>query len=191
MDWIQAIEVFAMVTGIAYVGLEILQKNAMWVLGIFTGAACAVSFGVQHVWASMVLNLYYVGVSFYGLRAWKKAGAQAGENVIHLRPLPSRVMLYSALAFVLGWLLLAGFLRATGDASPALDASATVLSVIATWWLAQSYLRQWILWIAADIFLTVLCLRTGQYWMALMYAAYTAGAVYGYFHWKKHGKVIS
>ena len=37
----------------------------------------------------------------------------------------------------------------------------------------------------------VLCLRTGQYWMALMYAAYTAGAVYGYFHWKKHGKVIS
>ena len=70
--------------------LEILQKNAMWVLGIFTGAACAVSFGVQHVWASMVLNLYYVGVSFYGLRAWKKAGVQAGENVIHLRPLPSR-----------------------------------------------------------------------------------------------------
>lgn len=191
MDWIKAIEIFAMVTGIAYVVLEILQKNAMWVVGILTGAACAVSFGVQHVWASMVLNLYYVLVSFYGLRAWKKAGQQAGENVIHLRTLPPRVMLYSALAFVAGSLLFTVILRTAGDIAPVLDASATVLSVIATWWLAQSYLHQWILWIVADTLTVILCLSTGQYWLALMYVAYTAGAVYGYFHWKTRGKVVN
>ena len=191
MDWIKAIEIFAMVTGIAYVVLEILQKNAMWVVGILTGAACAVSFGVQHVWASMVLNLYYVLVSFYGLRAWKKAGQQAGENVIHLRTLPPRVMLYSALAFVAGSLLFSAILRTAGDSAPVLDASATVLSVIATWWLAQSYLHQWILWIVADTLTVILCLSTGQYWLALMYVAYTAGAVYGYFHWKTRGKVVN
>lgn len=41
MDLIQAIEIFAFVTGLAYIVLEIFQKNAMWVLGIATGIACA------------------------------------------------------------------------------------------------------------------------------------------------------
>ena len=40
---ISAIEIFAAVTGVAYVVLEILQKNAMWVVGILTGLACAFS----------------------------------------------------------------------------------------------------------------------------------------------------
>jgi nicotinamide mononucleotide transporter len=64
---IQAIEIFALVTGIVYVVLEILQKNAMWVIGILTGAACAFEFAVTHVWASMGLNLYYVAMSVVGL----------------------------------------------------------------------------------------------------------------------------
>lgn len=191
MDWIQAIEIFALVTGIAYVVLEILQKNAMWVLGIFTGSACAFSFGVQHVWASMGLNIYYVLMSFYGLYAWKKAGEAAGENVIHLRVLPPRVLLVSAVLYVVGSLFFASILRVAGDAAPVLDASAAVLSVIATWWMAQSYLQEWLLWIVADILTTCLCIGTGQYWMALLYAAYVGSAAYGYHHWKKHGKVVN
>ena len=55
---IEYIEVFAAVTGVIYVVLEIMQRNVMWVVGILTAAACAFSFGVQHVWASMGLNIY-------------------------------------------------------------------------------------------------------------------------------------
>ena len=33
MTLVEAIEIFALVTGVAYVVLEILQKNAMWVVG--------------------------------------------------------------------------------------------------------------------------------------------------------------
>ena len=66
MDWIQAIEIFALVTGVIYLVLEILQKNAMWVVGILTSAACAFSFAYQQVWASMGLNLYYVAMSVVG-----------------------------------------------------------------------------------------------------------------------------
>ena len=191
MDWIQAIEVFALVTGIAYVVLEILQKNAMWVLGILTGAACAFSFGVQHVWASMCLNIYYVAISFIGLYKWKKASEQVGEGAIHLSPLPRKVVLWSAAILVVGSLVLIQVLRAAGDAEPRLDAVATVLSVIGTWWLAQSYLQQWMIWIVADVLTTTLCVVTGQYWMAVLYLAYIGSAVYGYIHWKKKGIVLS
>ncbi len=191
MDWIQAIEIFALVTGIAYVVLEIMQKNAMWVLGILTGSACAFSFGVQHVWASMGLNLYYVAMSVVGLVQWRKASTQVAEGEIHLQVVPRNVGVWSVVVFFVGSLALIQVLRAAGDAQPFLDGTAAVLSVIGTWWLAQSYLQQWLLWIVADIITTTLCLTTGQYWLAFLYFAYIVSAVYGYFHWKKHGVYIN
>ena len=190
MTIIQAIEVFALVSGVAYVVLEILQKNAMWVLGILTSAACAFSFGVQHVWASMGLNLYYVAMSVVGLVQWRKASAQVTEGEIHLQELPKKVGVWSVLLFFVGSLVLIQLLRAAGDAQPFLDGTSTVLSIIGTWWLAQSYLQQWLIWIVADILTSTLCLVTGQYWMALLYLAYIASAIYGYYHWKKHGTII-
>lgn len=190
-DLISAIEVFAMVTGVVYVILEILQKNAMWGVGILTGAACAFSFGVQHVWASMGLNIYYVGMSVWGLIQWKKAGAEVEEGEIHLRKPTPLVNGLSCALFVLLLSALIPILRAAADPAPVLDAFAVSLSIIGTWWLAQSYLEQWLLWIVADIFSTVLCLSTGQYWMAALYLVYTGSAVYGYFHWKKRGKYVS
>lgn len=188
---IQAIEIFALITGVAYVVLEILQKNAMWILGILTGAACAFSFGVQHVWASMGLNCYYVVISFIGLAKWRADGAKVSEGAIHLNPLTKKTVLWSAVLFVLGSLAMIWLLRAIGDAEPRLDGTATVLSIIGTWWLAQSYLQQWLIWIVADILTTTLCLVTGQYWMALLYLAYIGSAVYGYIHWKKKGIMVA
>ena len=190
-DIIQAIEIFAAVTGVLYVVLEILQKNSMWVVGILTGAACAFSFGVQQVWASMGLNIYYMAISVLGLVQWKKASEAVEEGEIHLAPLSRKAALWSAVLFVVLTPVLMFILRKTGDAAPQWDALASILSVIATWWLAQSYLEQWMLWIMADILSTILCMVTGQYAMALMYLAYTASAIYGYFHWKKHGKYVT
>lgn len=188
---IQAIEVFAMVTGVVYLVLEILQKNSMWVVGILTSTACAFEFAITHVWASMGLNIYYVAMSVIGLLQWRKASEAVGEGEIHLSRLPRTVALWSAALFVLGSLVLMQVLRVTGDPAPGMDAVAVTLSVIATWWLAQSYLQQWLLWIVADIFTTTICLTTGQYWMAVLYTAYIASAVYGYFHWKRKGKYVS
>ena len=187
MDIVQAIEIFALVTGVAYVVLEILQKDFMWVVGILTGAACAYSFAVQHSWGMMGLNIYYIVMSVIGLIQWRRDGAQVGEGKIHIRPLPAKTALWSAVGFVVGSLVLIWVFRALGDGMSVLDATATVLSVIATWWLAQSYIQQWMLWIVADILTTALCIGNGQYWMAVLYAVYVASAVYGYEHWKKKG----
>ena len=143
MTVIEIIEIFALVTGVAYVVLEILQKNAMWVVGILTGAACAYSFAVQRSWGMMGLNLYYIVMSVIGLVQWRKDGAAVGEDVIHLRPLPKKTAVWSAVGFVLGSLVLIWVFRALGDGVSELDAPATVLSVIATWWLTRSYIQQW------------------------------------------------
>ena len=187
---IQAIEFFAAVTGVVYAVLEILQKNSMWVLGILTASACAFRFAVTHVWASMGQNIYYVVMSVIGLVQWRKASAQVGEGEIHLQVLPQKVGIWSVVLFFVGSLVLIQVLRATGDAQPFLDGVAVTLSIIGTWWLAQSYLQQWMIWIVADILSTALCAATGQYWMAGLYLVYIGSAVYGYFHWKRKGKYL-
>ena len=188
---IQAIEIFALVTGIVYVVLEILQKNAMWVVGILTGAACAFEFAVTHVWASMGLNLYYVAMSVVGLIQWRKASGQVEEGDIHLRKVSLKAGILSAVLFTAGTAVMIPVLKATGDPAPFLDAIAVMLSVVGTWWLAQSYLEQWFIWIVADVLTTTLCLTTGQYWMAALYLVYIGSAVYGYIHWKSRGKYVS
>ncbi len=188
---IQAIEIFALVTGIVYVVLEILQKNAMWVVGILTGAACAFEFAVTHVWASMGLNLYYVAMSVVGLIQWRKASGQVEEGDIHLQKVSLKAGILSAVLFTAGTAVMIPVLKATGDPAPFLDAVAVMLSVVGTWWLAQSYLEQWLIWIVADVLTTALCLKTGQYWMAILYLAYIGSAVYGYIHWKSRGKYVS
>ena len=190
MDIFQAIEIFAFATGIAYVVLEILQKNAMWVVGILTGAACAYSFAVQRSWGMTGLNIYYVVISVIGLIQWRKDGEKVGEDVIHLRALPKETAIWSAVGFVVGSLVLIWLFRVLGDGSSALDATATVLSIIATWWLTRSYIQQWMLWVVADALTTALCISNGQYWMAVLYVVYIASAVYGYCHWKKKGVEI-
>lgn len=195
MDILQAIEIFAFVTGIAYLLLEIGQKNAMWVIGVLTGAACAYSFAVQHLWASMGLNIYYVFVSVWGLVQWRRdsrtlAAEQQGNEKpagIHLRHLPRKTLWISLLLFIFGSLALIALLRLLHDQESAMDAIVAVLSAIGTWWLAKSYPQQWLIWILADTLSTILCLTVGMHWMAVLYIAYTASAVYGWFHWMRRG----
>jgi nicotinamide mononucleotide transporter len=189
LNLVQAIEIFAAATGVAYAVLEILQKNAMWVVGILTGLACAYSFGVQHLWASMGLNIYYVGASVWGLVQWRRDSIKS-EGEIHLARPSIKVLIASTLLLILGTLALTYALVPLGDAFSAHDAFVTVLSVIGTWWLVKSYPQQWLIWIVADVLSAWLCLRGGMYWMTALYLAYAGSAVYGYIHWKKKGIYI-
>ena len=192
---IKAIELFALVTGLAYIVLEVLQKDAMWWVGIATGAACAFSFAVQQLYASTGLNIYYVCVSVWGIVQWRRdraaLRAEGGTaDALHLRRPSRRTLWVSALLLVGGTLLLSLLLRQIGDSASVLDAGVTVLGAIGTWWLAKSYPQQWLIWIIADTLSTILCLSVGMYWMALLYVAYTLSAIYGYFHWMRRGTWI-
>lgn len=190
MDWKEIIQILALATGIPYIVLEILQKRAMWVIGIATGAACAAAFVADKNWGQAGLNIYYMVMSVVGLVSWKRDEEKAGGKVIHLRRLTRRTAVWSAAAFVFGSLAMAFVLRLLGDEVSVLDATATVLSIIGTIWLARSIPDQWMLWIVADILTSVLCLQQGNIWMGVLYMAYIASAVYGYIHWMKHGKDV-
>ena len=193
---IKIIEIFAFATGIAYLILEIMQHNFMWIIGIATGLACAFSFGVQHIWGQMGLNIYYVVISIIGLARWRRDAAAlesskgSNDSIIHLNHLKLKTLLISILLFLAGSSALIWLLRILGDSESAVDAVVVVMSAIGTWWLAQSYLQQWYIWLIADSALTAMCIHSGMWWMAGLYMAYAMSSVYGWFHWKRNGRYV-
>lgn len=190
MTFVEIINTASLATGLLYLLLEIIQSKWMWVVGIFTGGFVAVSFALQHTWASMGLNIYYVIMSFVGIVLWTKASKQTSKGAYHLVHLPRKVLIYSIITAAIGIPALMALLHFTHGSETALDSVAVVLSAIGTWWLAKSYLEQWLVWIIADTISTVLCIALGNWWTAALYIAYTLWAVFGYYLWKRKGEYI-
>ncbi len=191
-------EIFTLVTGIAYIILEIRQKNLMWAVGVLTSVAAMWVFFRQGLYASFGLNTYYLVTSFIGLWQWRrdkgrlaeKADETDGKDVIHLNHIRIITLVVSALAAVAGTFGLAEIMKVLENPMSYLDSLVTVLSAIATWWLVKSYPQQWLLWIVADGLSMVLCATQGLWWMTALYGAYALSAVYGYYHWRKNGTYI-
>ena len=191
-------EIITLITGVIYIILEIRQKNAMWVLGIFTSIAAIIVFFRQGLYASFGLNIYYLLTSFIGLWHWRRDKKKLDEeHSIHLNRLTRKTVITSTIAAITGIIALSYGMDLMAELGfkenpmSVLDASVAVLSVIATWWLVRSYIQQWWLWIAADTLSTILCATQGMWWMALLYLLYTASALIGLRHWKKNGAIIS
>lgn len=188
--FIKILEIFTLVAGIFYVWLQIKQSRWTWPFDIVVSAASIVVFASGHIWASMVLNIYYLVMGVCGTIAWKKDAEKASEGALRLRKLPRKELLASILLLLVGSIGAYFILRALADPAPLLDGIVAVSSIIGTYWLLRSYLENWLLWIFSDLVSTILCLSQGMYWMALMYTAYTAAAVIGWMHWKKQGEYI-
>ena len=196
----KSFEIFTLVTGVIYIILEIRQKNFMWVVGILTSLAAMYVFFCKGLYASFGLNTYYLVTSFIGLWHWRrdKVKLQAeSDDSVHLNRLALSTVLCGVLVTLIGVCALTlgmeklVMLGLQENPMSFLDATATMLSVVATWWLVKSYIQHWWLWIVADTLSLILCLLLGMWWMAALYAAYTASAVIGYVHWKRRGVYLS
>lgn len=192
-------QIFTLLTGVAYVILEIRQKNLMWAVGVVTGIAAMWVFFRQGLYASFGLNTYYLFVSFWGLWQWSRTKRLAKDalpkepssgDVICLRHISPNVLAVSVLLAVAGTVALSLLMERFENPMSWLDSSEAVLSALATWWLGRSYLEQWYVWIAADCVSVILCISQGLWWMVVMYVFYTVAAAYGLVHWKRHGKYV-
>jgi len=196
MDWM---EIFTLITGVAYMILEIRHHNFMWVVGVFTSLAAMWVFFSQGLYASFGLNTYYLVTAFIGLWHWRRdkrnllgeeSSSGAAQEVILLNRLSLKTAFVSLVVAVAGTFALAWIMELVENPMSYLDSAVAVLSAVATWWLVRSYIEQWWLWILADTMSTILCLTQEMWWMAALYAAYTISAVIGLRYWHRHGRTI-
>ncbi len=202
-------EIFAFVTGVLYLILEIYQNKYMWLVNFLCAVAYAYVFAQSSLYAAMGLQIYYVLVSVYGFWAWhrdKKVSsntlpdssdnsstqdhADSSNKILYRKP-SLKWLLCTLVAFAVIFILMLTFLRnMTGDPMPAADAFATSLSIVATVWLGMAFIHQWLLWIVVNVVSVGLFLSQGLYLTSMLYLIYALSAVYGFFHWKKRGSLI-
>ena len=187
----QGLEYFGVLTGLLYLGLEIVQHRAMWIVGFVTSFVYIFVFFFSKFYADMSLNIYYVCISIYGFWQWHKGKTvQEGTEVLILyRRLNIRliwgitvvtVFLYGTLYFILS--------DYTDSPVSAGDTFTTALSITATWMLARRILEHWWFWVVIDGVSALLYYQRALYPTCFLFVCYGVLAIVGWINWKKKGK---
>lgn len=199
----QVLEYFGVLTGLLYLWLEIKQHRVMWVVGFLTSLVYVFVFFSAKIYADMGVNIYYVGISIYGLWQWSRTRKaktmdkpvdnpveNSVENPVQIlyRHLTARLLigLTGTLALIYGgiYYILSHF---TDSPIPAGDAFTTAVGIVATWMLARRIIEHWILWVVVNGVSVYLYYLRGLYPTMFLYVCYALLAVIGYHTWKKKG----
>lgn len=187
LDWIitNAIELIGTLSGLLFLYFEIKQSKWLWPIGLFSSLMYIYVFFVSKFYADMGLQFYYVFISIYGWFHWersKELNKQELPVVCLSKPLFFKLLLVSLLVYILIAFVLINF---TDSPLPYWDSFTTALSIVATWMLARKILEQWLVWVLVNFVSMGLYFYKALYPTAILFAIYTALALYGYYQWKK------
>jgi nicotinamide mononucleotide transporter len=180
------LEIFAALTGITYVWLEVRLKAVMWIVGFISSLIYVVVYIQSSVYGYAALNAYYTLASVYGWYCWR-FGRSRGENAgllitrlqmpLALILIGLTVVLYVVISYTLQYF--------TDSPLPYYESLAAALSVIATWMVARKIIEHWYLWMFINLFSAVLFLHLKLYPTVVLYIIYVAMSVQGWRQWKK------
>ena len=172
-------------TALVYVVLAARENPWCWAWG---GVSCGlwgyVSFTRYDLWLDALLQVYYVGMSGYGLYQWVYSAADRSPRAVVRWPLKRHLGLFAVgipLSLLFGYL----FGAYTPAAATYLDAFTTVFAVLTTYLVARKVLENWYYWIAIDLALCYLYASRGAWLFALLMVVYIGIAAWGLARWRK------
>lgn len=184
---LNAIEIITLVTGIVFIVMQILQHKYMWYMNIVTSVGALAMALISSFWANAALQTYFIIMAIVGIVKWKRLRSGEKDEYIHIVDMPAKILGISAAITVIGGAIIYFVLLRTNDPNPIADALTFILSIIAAWWLARSYIEEWLLWIVADSVAIWLYASQSHWGMVVLYACYIISSFIGIHHWRKNG----
>lgn len=178
LDWI------VMVTGIIYVIYAARNNPICWVWGIIScGLLGYLSATKYSLFADAALQAFYVVMGCIGLWNWKRGANQPDLPITNIssKELAAAIVLGLLGSYIIHTLLA----NHTQAAATGLDALTTAFSIIATFWLVQRRLENWMLWVIVDIIYIYLYWSRGAFLFALLMLIYTIVAIDGWRRWRR------
>jgi len=198
------LEIFAVITGLLYVYLQIKQNKIMWIVGFISSLMFVYIFFSSKFYAQSAIYGYYVIISVYGYWKWHTATgrfdsaqrplAEPAEVpvaersrshhfspfALRLSPILSMVIISIILSAILGWVL-----TKTDSPVPFYDGLAAGFSVVATWMVTQKIIQHWYFWIGINLFCVPLYASQELYFTAFMFLVYFVMSIIGLREWGK------
>lgn len=206
LSWIEAA---GTVAGLFCIWLAGREKMLNYLFGVINVSLFALIFYQIQLYASLLLQLFFLVINLYGWYAWSRQNHK-GEPQLKIRWLPLPKAMGWGLASVLAIALMTKFIdpvfafltelalsvmRKCGltvtvpvqppDAYPFWDATMMVLSVVAMLLLTRKYVENWLLWVVIDVISVVIFALQGVYAMSLEYGVLTLIALNSSWRWIK------
>lgn len=178
------LEIVSVVFGLIYIILAARENIWCWPAAFIGTATAIFLFWDASLLMESALNVYYLLMAIFGWWQWQYGSKQKNELSIsswNLRPHLIVIGLITSLTFFSGYLLASN----TTAALPYVDSFTTWGAVITTWMVTRKVLENWLYWIAIDAVCVWLYSERGLYLYALLFAAYTVIAIFGYFNWRE------
>jgi nicotinamide mononucleotide transporter len=180
------LEVTAIIFGL--ISVWCAKKNNIWVFptGIINTTIYVYLLWKWTLLGDMMINFYYVVMSFYGWYYWTRKK----ENVVEI-PI-SRMTVNekkdSILIFALTILFVVSvytFFDKFTHWTSYVDTLVTGIFFVGMWLMAKRKLENWILWIVGDVISIPMYFVKGYSFTSIQYLIFTVIAIFGYLEWKR------
>ena len=173
---VSVLELSAALTSLLAVILGTTGKRITWPWWAFSSALYGVFFYQVDLFASATLQVLFIAAAVYGWFGWAPTGAVPGYTSARNR----RIIAVGTIVTVA---VLSPILSEIGAAATWTDAFVLIGSLVAQMMLIYEKYETWIVWMVVDVVATTQYLLLGYWFTALLYAIFTAVAVYGWKRW--------
>lgn len=186
------IPIISALTGVTCVIFVSKQMIANYYVGAINVALYAFLSYQSRLYGDAMLNaFYYFPMQFIGIYMWKKNKSNSGQ--VESKSLTNKQRFILVLISFVAILAYSLVLKQLGGNIPLIDATSTVLSVIAMLLMVKQYLEQWYLWVIVNtvsiiMWAVSLSQGSGDYATLLMWIIYLLNSLYGLYNWRKANK---
>ena len=178
------LEIIAVLFSFTAVVLVIKKNPLSWVFG-FVGASFYVYVLLnENLYACAITQLVFAVQSIKGWKDWKIAKLESGD--IKIKVIDKYTFLFSMLVLFVTWIVtIIFFMKYSDNTHPILDSIASLLALMANYYLIRRFLQNWLIWALSDLLFIFIFIDTKLYLSAVLYGIFLCMATYGYFHWRK------
>lgn len=179
------LEIIATVLSLIYIILAVKNKSICFVIGLVASVVWGyVSLYNYNLVFDALLQVFYIGMSVYGLYLWSAGKDQKEELPIrHMTGRDHTITIISGVVLGIG---VAYSTSLFYEASwPYLDSLTTAFLMLATYYLVKRKIECWIYFIIADAIYIYIYWAQGAKLFAGMMVVYTVMAAVGYWQWAK------
>lgn len=175
----------ATLLALVYVILAARQRAIAWMFGIVSCSLWAyASFFFYQLYLDALLQLFYVGMGFWGWFSWRKNMTSGGNLSIATLPWQQHLWLITA-GTLIGLLFGYFFAAWTPAAATYPDALTTIFALFATLMQVRKILENWLYWIVIDAAYAWLYGSRGAWLFMLLMVVYVAIATIAWWQWQK------
>ena len=186
------IEFFGTIAYLLSVWLVARKNLLTWPVGIFSVILYCLLFLQINLYADMIEQLYFLGMSLYGWWYWKQTLNKKDDRAFTVS---SQSTIAKCLATTVVGGVGFGFVLMNADtvlprifsepaSYPMIDAITTVASFVAMWLLSKKRVESWIYWIVVDVVAIWLYYIKDVKFLSLLYVILLGIAINGWLTWR-------